>query len=232
LERLGSESALENEIPPEINVITRRVLLDRLSAFGLRESLEPWMLDLLLAPDGHWTVEQKQRALPAWECLAVLRWALGLEELRALTADPKYNIEDARTVFAVKQAENLLAVPPWDLRIARDQANNFFQRCWVELLARGAVKEADPESVEMASKARTEIQQAGYTGDFLIGSLTIAELPSPFLWQITGRAFNRRALLALLVEVAAGEVPVMNLRLFFARFFAPSSEMKAVKESA
>ncbi|HEY1766632.1 MAG TPA: hypothetical protein VGG26_03220 [Terracidiphilus sp.] len=73
LERMASEYRMEKEIPANIEVITRRVLLDRLKSLGLREELEPWVLDLLLAPDGHWTAEQKNRALPALECLAVLR---------------------------------------------------------------------------------------------------------------------------------------------------------------
>src|SRR5580658_570202 len=41
LERMSSEAAMEKVIPPEIEIITRRVLLDRLSALGLREGLEP-----------------------------------------------------------------------------------------------------------------------------------------------------------------------------------------------
>ena len=73
LERFASETYFEKEIPPNIVITTRRVLLDRLSELGLREDLEPALLDLLLAPDGHWTPEQKHRAAPALECLAVLR---------------------------------------------------------------------------------------------------------------------------------------------------------------
>jgi hypothetical protein len=232
LERLGSEGALEKVIPPEIEVITRRVLLDRLAALDLRDNLEPWLLDLLLAPDGHWTVEQKRRAIPAWECLAVLRSVLGLGELRPLTGDPRYNIEDARSVFAVRQANELAVLPSWELRAPRDQANNFFQRCWMELVARDAVEGAGQENVERALKVRSNIQQAGYTGDYLVGAYTIAELPLPLLWQMTTRAYNRRGLLALLVEITSGDAPPDRIRQFLSRFFAPPAAPPTAEAAA
>lgn len=59
LERLGSEIAMEKELPPEIEIITRRVQLEKLDALGLRENLDPFLLDVLLAPDGHWPRELK-----------------------------------------------------------------------------------------------------------------------------------------------------------------------------
>src|SRR5271166_1076600 len=66
LERLASEIGMEKELPPKIEVVTRRVLLDRLTNLNLREDLNPWLLDVLLLPDGHWPTSLKHRAINTW----------------------------------------------------------------------------------------------------------------------------------------------------------------------
>lgn len=223
LERLSSEKYLEKEIPPEINIITRRVLLDRLSTLGLREGLEPWLLDLLLAPDGHWTVEQKQRARHAWECLYVFRWALGLDQLPELTSVPKYRLAGAQSLFAIQCPEKLFVLPSWDLRPARNVAGTFFHRCWAELLARRQVSADDDSQIERALEFRAQIQEEGYTGDYLIGARTVTELKTDLLFFITMRAYYRWQLLSLLVSVTAEEVSPAGLREFLAHFFAPAN---------
>jgi hypothetical protein len=234
LERSASESALAKGVPSDVEIITRRVLLDRLNTLGLRDELEPWLLDLLLAPDGHWTDEQKQRAAPSWESLAVLRWALGLSELRELTMDPRYTMADVRSLFTITEPENLLALPSWDQRPARNQAGSFFKRCWSELLARRVVTGAAEEDVEEALMWRAEIQEEGYTGDYLVGSRTITELETPILLKVMSRAYSRWQLLSLLVAITGGEVPPDQLRSFLARYFAPAEvlENQGASESA
>jgi hypothetical protein len=229
LERLGSEAALEKEMPPEIVITTRRVLLDRLADAGLRDELDPWLLDLMLAPDGHWSMEQKQRAFPAWECLSVLRWVLGLAELRGLTDDPRYNLADARSLFAIKAPENLVVLPGWDLRGARNSAGTFFHRSWSELLARRQVAGAGEDDTERALRLRADILESGFTGDYLVGAKTITELPLPLLRAITVRAHHRWQFLALLVEVVGEYAPPESIRKFLARYFAPAAGQGTVE---
>lgn len=211
VERCASEIGMEKVIPANIQIITRRVLLDRLEAAGLREGLEAPLLDLLLAPDGHWSVEQKERIYRFWEYLYVLRWALGLGELRGLTLDPAYNTDDAAALFAVKDAERLTALASWDMRAARDRTRWFLNRCWTELLARRAVKGVAEEDVARAVELRGRIQQEGYTGDYLIGTQTVSEVGTQQLLWAAGRAQRRGELLALLVEIAGGDKPAAAL---------------------
>ena len=222
LERLGSEVAMEKELPPEITVITRRVLLDRLEHHQLRHDLEPWLLDLLLAPDGHWTAEQKERALAAWECFAVLNWALGLGELRGLTAEPGYNLKDVRALTAIDHPEKLRVLPSWDLRPARDAAVRFLNRCWAELLARNVVSGAAKEDIAQAMEVSSAIKEKGYTGDYLVGARTISELETALLLILARRAWNRWQLISLLVPIVAQEQPVTGLRRFHAHYFSAS----------
>jgi hypothetical protein len=222
LERLGSEGAMEKEIPPEIVIVTRRILLDRLATLGLREGLEPWLLDLLLAPDGHWTAEQKHRAMPAWECFAVYRCVLGLADLPELTHSPNYSVEAARSLFETKEPEKLRVLPSWDLRPARNRAISFFHRCWAELVARREISTAQEEDIERALALRAEIQKADYSEDYLVGTRTIIELKTPLLMVTTRRAYNRWQVLSLLVDVLAEDAPQERLRSFLAHYFAPA----------
>jgi hypothetical protein len=223
LERLGSEVAMEKELPEGFTVTTRRVLLDRLAELKLRHTLEPWLLDILLAPDGHWPEYLKIKATPAWECLAALRWVLGMGELRALTIDPKYNFSDARGLFEVKQPETLNVLPAWEIRIERNSTDVFFSRCWSEIIARDEVANLSQEDVDKALQEREAIQSEGYTADFLIGASTISELPSPLLWFIARRAYNRWSTLSLMADITSGKLPADKLRDLFAGFFTASS---------
>jgi hypothetical protein len=226
LERLGSEVAMEKEFPPDIKVITRRILLDQLTQLKLRDDLEPWLLDVLLAPDGHWSSELKARAMPAWECLAALRWVIGIADLRALTVNPKYNISDVRSIIDVKKPEKLNVLPPWDIRPARDAADLFFSRCWAELTARRELENLSEEDVSKALEARETIQSDGYTGDYLVGAMTVSELPSPTLWFLTVRAYNRWRTLSLMVDITSAEKAMTELRSLFAQFFTPTSSVE------
>lgn len=221
LERLGSEVGMEKGFPPNITVITRRILLDRLTQLKLRDDLEPWLLDVLLAPDGHWSAELKAHAMAAWECLATLRWVLGIAELRGLTLNPKYNISDARSVIDVKKPEKLNVLPAWDIRPARDAADLFFSRCWAELTTRREIENLSEEDISRALEARETIQSEGYMGDYLVGAMTVSELPRPTLWFLTVRAYNRWRTLSLMVDVTSAEKPITELRNLFAQFFTP-----------
>lgn len=232
LERLGSEIGMEKEIPPEIEVITRRVQLELLNTLHLRDNLDPFLLDVLLAPDGHWPQELKSRAHNAWECLAVLRWALGLGELRPLTSDPKYGYDCSQSVLAVKNSSKLNVLAAWDIRPARNETDIFFSRCWSELIARREISETSDQDVAQALEKRSRIEAEGYAADYLIGSQTIPELPSPFLWVAVIRAYNRWQMLSVLIEITSGEKPVSVLRSLLAQFFSisRSDETKTIED--
>jgi len=228
LERLGSEIAMEKELPQEIEIITRRVQLERLDELGLRESLDPFLLDVLLAPDGHWPQELKSRARNAWECLAVLRWALGLGELRSLASEPSYGYDCSQSVLAVKDPAKLNVLASWDIRPERNATDIFFARCWSELTARREISETSDEDVAQAIDRRSSIEAEGYTADYLIGAKTVPELPSHTLWMAVIRAYNRWQMLCLLIGITSGETTPSELRPLLAQFFSitPVEEMK------
>jgi hypothetical protein len=154
---------------------------------------------------------------------------LGLSELRELTSQPKYEVADARSIFEVKRPEKLNAKAPWDIRAARNAADNFFSRCWSELIARGELDHISQEDVANALEIREAFKAQAYTNDFVIGTRTIVELTSPELWTVMIRAYNRWRTLFLMVEITLEEKPVRKLRSLFADFF--NVNKVAAKES-
>ncbi len=218
LERAGSERALEKEIPSKFEVITRRVLIDRLRDSGMMERLERQFLDLLLAPDGHWTEKEKQLVEQMWEFLAVMGWALGLSELRPLALTPEYKLSLAAQIIEAREPEGLHFLASWDIRPERDQTDEFFVRCWAELISRG---EINSENAEEVVKICSEMQAQRGFDDYLVGTQTISELPSETLYLAALRTYRRGEILRQLVEILCGEAPVDDLRGLFIDFLSP-----------
>jgi hypothetical protein len=231
LERLGSEIGMEKELPEGIEIITRRVLLDRLDELKLRDDLEPALREVLLIPDGHWPQKLKDSAFGTWECFYTLRWVLGLGELRALSDEPAYKTDNLRAACTVKQPEKLKVLPAWDIRPFRDAADLFLTRCWMELKARDAIHGTTEEDVLQAVNFRQSVEAEDYTADFLVGSRTVTELPLPLLWLVTMRAYHRTNMLALLVDVIGGEKSPSEIRTYFAGFFSLTN-MDELSEAA
>lgn len=211
LKRFASEQGMEKVLPEGMEVITRRVVLNRLNELGLRDDLAPWLLDILLAPDGHWSRELKQKASYAPELLEVFRWELGLGKLRSLTTIPKYDVADAEAQLSLTP-EALTAKASWDIRPERNATDRFFARCWSELIARREIGDVNESDVQRAIEARESILEEGYTKDYLVGASTITEISSPLLWFLASRAYHRCKALSLLVEITTGEAAPSRLR--------------------
>jgi len=226
--RLASERAMEKEIPPEIEIITRRKVIDRLRSRGFLEDVTPAIRDLLLAPDGHWSGEQKVQTELFWECLAVLHHALGLSELSSVTEWQRYNTVIAHQILNVPRPERLKVTPSWDLRPERNAANEYFTGCWLELIARGEIEEPTPETIETALSFRADLQSQGYTSGFLVGAQMLSEVPTDLLRIAGVRAYRRFDTLRLLVDITCGDQPASELQTMFADCIAPTEEQAVI----
>jgi hypothetical protein len=228
LERLASERYVqEKELPPGIQITTRRVLLARLAKLELREGLEPWLNDLLLAPDGHWADEQKHRVDATWEYFAVLWWVMGRGDLQLLTLQPKYSFKDTEALFAIRRPVSLPFIPSWDIRPARDAAGYFAHFSWVELLRRGAIPGRSGEKVRQEIEYCRQMAGRLYTDDSLIPGQCIPRYTTPDLWILNRRAVRRWRALSMLVEVLGGHEPMSHLRAFLATYLVPQQETES-----
>lgn len=227
LERAGSERAMEKGVEPGIEVITRRVLLEKLRKHGLVSSLQIPYLDLL-NPDGTWTEEQKSSVQSCWEFLVVLRWVLGTDSaLRPIWLNPEYHVRMASGVLDRTEWASLRMLPPWEMRIERDRASNFFTRCHIELIARDALPNADEEAKAEAKMIKAEIDERPSGEDFLLGSSTISELELPELRNCALRSYRRWQILELLVEASGGDKPAQALNSLLREHLTPATETES-----
>lgn len=210
--RFASERGMEKELPPTIEVITRRSLIERLRTRGLLKEMLPSVRNLLLAPDGHWTEQQKVQVERLWEIFEVLAHVLGLTDLSSLSQQASYSLSAAYKVLEVRKPESLGVLPSWDLRPARDVTEQIFGRCWIEIVARGEWAEGNEEVVKEAMDWREHIQSGGYTEDVMVGVQTVSEISSATLWLLTRRTLRRLQALRIAVEIVSGEKQVDALR--------------------
>ncbi len=228
LQRSGSESSIKTTVlPANREVATRRWLRERLLALQVWERLPRALLELLILPDGHWTEEVCKQVDAALPYLPVLRWALGFDrDLPPLDRLPQYNAAMLRSLLDGSPTPHPL-LPPWELRIARDSSNFYFQRFWVEAVTRRLVgKDLSPDQIADAATYKQEIDNDGTVfGDLLVGAHTVSELEDPALMTMVLASYRRWELLQLLTDIAGGEAdPVQVERLLFGLLLSSTLE--------
>lgn len=231
LERAGSERSQQRGLEPGIDVITRRVVLDELRKNGLLDDLESPYFDLLLVPDGAWTEEQRRAVDSCWEFLVVLRWSLGEDPtLRPIWLTPEYDLRMASNLLERTTSANLRMLPPWEMRIERDRAENFFTRCQIELIARDAWPRASHQRGRQAKAMEAEIDARRLGEDYLLGSSTIGELELSEVWNCAIRSHHRQKILQLLAEISGGDRPAPSLHAFLLKHVATKTLDKVTSE--
>ena len=189
LQRLDSEIYLQKEIPPEIQIITRRVLLDRLKAQGIWEEMPIGVRDLLLKPDGHWSAIERDFVAGRFEFLRCLRWLVRKDTyLRWLSLLPEYDLRDAREVVEDAgwfELKNMVSAARLEERC--QIAFTYVNRCWLEGVARGLVT-ADPEQQARAVEQKKNIDP---NADFLLGNKSVGAITDNELQRLFQRSHMR-----------------------------------------
>jgi hypothetical protein len=224
LERCGSEFALLKEIPPQIQIITRRVLLDKLAVNGVWEETPRQARDLLLKPDGHWTAQERSLVWDRFEFLTVLRWVTRQEEtLRFLALAPKHDYRQAKEIVKdVNWMSRDIARAPAQIAARGNSAVAFLDRCWAEGISRGLVQ-VDEANRAKAQELLCKIERDPESTDVLYEAQRIGELREEMLRQVYRRAAMRVNLLRCIwTDMEKGQTPSGISELVLAGF-PPSS---------
>ena len=212
LRRCGSEFALLKEIPPEIEIVTRRVLLDKLAAMPAWAEIPRPVRELLLKPDGHWTEDERSFVSERFEYLAVLRWLLSVDvPLRSLILHSRYEFGQAH---AVTEDEAWMAKrtvrPSFQIIAKHNLAAVYLERCWSEGILRGNVK-ADEAAKAKTGEYMQRFEKDRDSKDVLFGARTIGELTGEELAAVYRRAARRVRLLRLVLENDGAGATAENL---------------------
>jgi len=204
LTRASSEAMLkQKELPPGVQVITRRVQLDKLKSMNKWETLPTEVRDLLLLPDGHWSQEQINSTYSRFEVLRCLRWTLHLDDsLTPLTSLPKMNYQTAQSIFEYPESmlDGARLRPTWDIRVERNQANTFLSRCLAEAIGRGVISASNVEAQAWASDVNDSARRPEVR-DLLAGIHTISEVDDATLRYLGSLSLLRCRCLHLLLDL-------------------------------
>lgn len=212
LRRCGSEVALLKEIPPEIEIVTRRVLLDKLAAMPVWAQTPQPVRDLLLKADGHWTEQERKFVLERFEYLSVLRWLLSVDvPLRTLILHPKYAFGQAHEVTedATWMAKCTVR-PAFQIITKHNQAALYLERCWAEGILRGNVQADEAAKAKVAGYMQ-RFEKDCSSKDFLFGERSIGQLTGDELAAAYWRAARRTRLLRLVLENGGVGATATNL---------------------
>lgn len=198
--------------------LTRRKILDRVNSLKVESSLERWLLEVLLAPEGSWPDGLQADLLSGWECVATLHWAMGLDQLDALFSNPKYRFTDTPRVLNVRHPNSLQVRPLSVIRPARDDAEFVYSVCYWELAARGELDSLTGDEISTALKVREHIQAIDRKRRIRIGAKTLVDSPSSSLWVVMARASVRLNTLKLIDQILSGEKSTREIRSLYGQF--------------
>jgi hypothetical protein len=203
-ERALSELYLSKYALPEGFVVeTRRVKIDALRAAGAWEIVPTEVRVWMMRPDGDWPVNISLHLLSGAETLHTLLWALALlPSLRPLD-ELLQPLNFGKLANALRKP-SIGVLPTWELRVARNQADNFFSRCYAEKIFRGT-SEAHNEEQKKAIEEWLEAIHEQRQPEAFVGATSVGELDGNKLSDV-GRASALRMLtLARVMDLLDGK---------------------------
>lgn len=190
--RASSESFLEKQSVPEgKEIVTRRVILDKLEMLDLKVDLTDRERDLHLLPDGGWSTEFIIENIFKVAELEALQYACGA--IKMLSPIEDFDRLQRIEIDSIRNVVKDISWQPretFDIRRERDMAAVFYLRCFAEQMRRGIVqKSLDEEESEILREAA--INAGNHNTDMLIGTKIVSEVENDKLNIAAGQAYLR-----------------------------------------
>lgn len=195
VDRAGSEKFLkEKELPPGIELTTRRTHLELLKKYELWEQMARSDREAMMMPDGHWEWPLINRVTMALEPLRLLRWILRIDFHLPLIGQQlkgDFNLAHEIVLAPEKLFEGKKLIPEEVMETGRDAANHFFQRCLAEAIHRGYYNPSDEGMTERARRLAQSL--AGKQDrDFVLGTQLVSEAGKDEVLWATNLSQRRR----------------------------------------
>jgi len=189
-------------LPAGYEARTRKIQIDKLREANVWDEMPSDARRWMMCPDGEWAAERSVAVLSRAETLHTLLWALfmvpALRRLDELAAPLAF-----ASIAKALRGRARGVRPTWDLRIARNEANEFFIRCYAERVHRG-LQTADDENQRKAIEDWMDGIAEGAIADAFAGDLTIAELDEASLDQVGRSAALRMVTLDAVLGLMDG----------------------------
>lgn len=209
--RSGSESFQKEKVLPEgMEVIARRKHLDLLKEKGIWERMRRADREAMMMPDGHWEWATINQVAMAMEALRLLRWMLRIDYYlplvgQQLKGDYATAYEVVATPQKVLEAAEMAELKT--IRVGRDAAGEYYQRCVAEAIHRGYYEAAHDEAAEWAKRV-AESLKGKQNQDFLLGGKLVSEATrDELLWAMSLARRRRDFLNWVMTVMQAGKAP-------------------------
>jgi hypothetical protein len=210
VDRAGSERFLkEKELPPGMEVTSRRTHMEGLRTGGLWERTALKDREAIMIPDGGWQWEQINRYATGIEPLRLLRWILRIDFRlptvgQHLAGDFSVAHEIVVDPQRLRRGPDLIEEEA--VREARDDARTTLLRCIAEAITRG-YQPAEDEQTAAWAKGIAEELQGNQNEDFLLGDKLVSEATREQLGWATALANIRTDFLSMTLDVLEDGLP-------------------------
>lgn len=204
VDRAGSERFLhEKDLPPGVEVTSRRVHMEALRAAGVWERMNAKDREAVMMADGAWDWERINRCAMGIEPLRLLRWILRVDFRlptvgQQLWGDFGIAHEIVVDPGRLRRGRNLIDLDT--VRTSRDDAHTTLLRCIAEAISRG-YQVAEDEQTEAWAKRVSEELAGNQNEDFLLGEHLVSEATREQLGWATALANIRTDFLSQVMEL-------------------------------
>lgn len=204
LDRAGSELFLQRkELPPNIEIVSRRTHIDLLRRTGIWDKLSPADRDAVIIADGHWEQPMIQRVTLAMEPFRLIRWLLRVDfYLPVVGKQVRGDFGLAHEI--VLAPEKLLAahefIRPEGLEIAVRSARDYFYRCFAESLHRGYRTPRNEDAAKWAADVATRFSGRQHD-DLTIGTKLVSEADQDEILWTTAQSHTRMTFLTCITSL-------------------------------
>lgn len=204
LDRAGSELFVQRkELPPNIEIVSRRTHIDLLRRTGLWDKLSPADREATMIADGHWDQSIIQRVSLAMEPFRIIRWLLRVDfYLPVVGKQAKADFGLAHEI--VLEPEKLLAsrqfISTEGLDIALRSARDYFYRCFAESIHRGYRTPRNEDAARWAAGVATRLSGRQHD-DLTIGTKLVSEADQDEILWTTAQSHTRMTFLTWITSL-------------------------------
>jgi hypothetical protein len=230
-ERALSELWLANNTVPEgFEPIGRRIQIEALRKTGTWTTMPAAAREWMMRPDGSWALQTVADVLSRAESLHTLLWALYLtKELRPL--EGLLGPVSIQKIAKALQQPLRGVRPTWDLRVAKNRAQEYFVRVLAECVHRGTVSVSDTQRREQLG-AWAEGFHGKDAPDLYAGNNTISELDNDDVDRLHRSAAHRVVTLEGCLALMDGEDVWLNFMHFIYQPLLRDTQTPADEEAA
>ena len=204
LDRAGSELFIQRkELPPNVEIVSRRTHIDLLRRTGLWDKLSPADRDAVIIADGHWEQPLIQQVTLAMEPFRLIRWLLRVDfYLPVVGKQAKGDFGLAHEI--VLAPEKLLSsrqlIRTEGLEIALRSASDYFYRCFAESLHRGYRAPRNEDAAKWAAGVATRLSGRQHD-DLTIGAKLVSEADQDEILWTTAQSHTRMTFLTWITSL-------------------------------